>query len=177
MKKKKGFTLVELLAVIAILGIVMLIAMVAVLPMINKSEEKTLFNEGKEMVRAAEIAYNENSNMRGKNVCISMEWLNKNGYYEKNYSDDKYVGSVLIINDNDDIKMSFVIVNSKGSIGYENATGEPKNMQNYKSENYTYTSKSISDNIAASSNNIENTYTSTCNVYSAMYRAGYNLNN
>ena len=138
MKNKKGFTLVELLAVIAVLGIIMMVAVVAVLPMINKSRQKSLLNEGKELVRSAEIVYNESPNMRGKKACLSLEFLNANGYYEKGLSKG-YTGSVLIEPNSDgSLKESFVINDGSGTIG---ATS----LQNINSDNYTYTEGSRID--------------------------------
>lgn len=113
---KKGFTLIELLVVITILGIVMLVAAIGVIPMIEKSEVKSLLNEGRELLKAADIAYNADSNMRGKSVCISMEYLYNLGYYDKSYK-DKYEGSVLILNDGENIEKRFMISNEKGSLG------------------------------------------------------------
>ena len=51
--KKKGFTLVELLAVIIILGVLMLIAIPSVTNYINNSRKETYANTGKELIKGA----------------------------------------------------------------------------------------------------------------------------
>ncbi|MBR1413408.1 MAG: type II secretion system protein [Bacilli bacterium] len=130
---KKGFTLVELLAVITILGIVMLIAVVAVLPMIDKSEQKALIDEGKSLVKAAELAYaNNEDGMRGKVVCVSMEYLYNKGYYPKGKSDG-YAGSVYI----NDTTKKYIIANENGSFGY-NGSYNLNNMVDFKDDSSTF---------------------------------------
>lgn len=57
MMKKKGFTLVELLAVIAILAILVIIALPAVLTMFNKAKVDTFVNEARTLYRTAESQY------------------------------------------------------------------------------------------------------------------------
>ena len=54
---KKGFTLVELLAVIAILAILVLVAVPNVLGMFNNAKKDTFATETKDMVRIAQQQY------------------------------------------------------------------------------------------------------------------------
>ena len=54
MKKKKGFTLVELLAVIVILAVLILIAVTAVLPQMKKSRENAFVDVVYQYLRAVE---------------------------------------------------------------------------------------------------------------------------
>lgn len=61
MKNKKGFTLVELLAVIVILGIIMTIATTSVIKSINDSKEKAKYIAAKEIVEIAEAYFAANS--------------------------------------------------------------------------------------------------------------------
>ena len=161
---KKGFTLIELLAVITILGIVMLIAVVAVLPMINKSQLKALSDEGKSLVKAAQLAYaDKESTMRGKNICLSMEWLKYNNYYEKGW-EDGYVGSVYIINNGQ--TLSYVIGNEAGSYGY----GVTNTLNNMISKSAT--DPALSDGKKSASKNDEiNTRMSHCNTYNSTANA------
>ena len=69
MKTKKGFTLVELLAVIAILAILIIIALPNILSMFNKAKEDTFFTEAKSVMRAAKQEFIANE---GNDYCISM---------------------------------------------------------------------------------------------------------
>ena len=57
MKNKKGFTLVELLAVIVVLAIIMVIAVPNVIESINETKAKTKFIAAKEIVDIAQAAY------------------------------------------------------------------------------------------------------------------------
>lgn len=99
---KKGFTLVELLAVIVILAVVMLIAVTAVGPLMTKSRKSALGTEGVGLVDAAKTAFqaeqlNNNSKIKATStVCFDLQWLNKNNYFEKNKDTDNYTGSVLV---------------------------------------------------------------------------------
>ena len=133
-KNRKGFTLVELLAVITILGIVMLIAVVAVIPMISKSRQKALLDEAKSLVKAADLAYAANElNLRGKNVVYSLDMLNELGYYEKS-GKDGYVGSVKIVKEGNAYTKRVWIASTSG-YGYKNLN---INDENPTVENFSF---------------------------------------
>lgn len=89
MKNKKGFTLVELLAVIVVLAIILVIAYPSVIKSINSSKEKTKYMAAKEIVSMAE-AYmetlcndckDETGNLKD-DACISVEDMVSAGYLE-----------------------------------------------------------------------------------------------
>ena len=105
---KKGFTLVELLAVIVILAVVMLIGVTAVGPLMTRARKSALGTEGIGIVDAAKMAY-QAEQLNGSSiikptssVCFDLRWLCTNKYFEKGcdgYSTttgDKYTGSVLV---------------------------------------------------------------------------------
>ena len=54
---KKGFTLVELLAVIVILAVVMLIGITAIGPLMTNSRKAALRSDGLDLINAAKTAY------------------------------------------------------------------------------------------------------------------------
>ena len=54
MKKNKGFTMVELLAAITILGIIMMIAVPNVLSIIDKNKKRTYVEDAKKIQSLAE---------------------------------------------------------------------------------------------------------------------------
>ena len=56
-KNNKGFTLVELLAVIVILAVIILIAVNAIIPQMNKARKNSFIDEVAVYVQAAEKAY------------------------------------------------------------------------------------------------------------------------
>ena len=85
--KRKGFTLVELLAVIVILGIIMTIATTSVIKNINDSKEKAKYIAAKEIVEMSE-AYFATSAERDENgkisdgTCVEVETMIAAGYIE-----------------------------------------------------------------------------------------------
>lgn len=103
MQDKKGFTLVELLAVIVILAVVMVIAVTAVGPLMAKSRKGALGSEGLGLVEAAKLAYQAEQMAAGtdrikptQSVCFELQWLVTNGYFESKKSLSGYTGSVLV---------------------------------------------------------------------------------
>ena len=94
---KKGFTLVELLAVIVILAVVILIAVTAVIPRMNNAKKKALVDEALIYLNAAKEAYSFDPELVNASSCTNITDLN--GKYVKKDS-DKYKGAVkTTIND------------------------------------------------------------------------------
>ena len=126
MRNNKGFTLVELLAVIVILAVVMLIAVTAVGPVMVRARKSALADEGGFLVDAAKTAYqaeqfNEDSPINAStSVCFDLKWLYSEGYYEKGAADDSYQGSALVsVNDG---KYTYKYWITNGAYIFENAT-------------------------------------------------------
>ncbi len=106
MKKmnKKGFTLVELLAVIVILAVIILVAMNAVIPQMSKARKGAFLTEIETFVKGAE-AYYQAESIKGSAVtgctstggvtecCIDIDSI-KNNYIKK--ADPNYIGSIKI---------------------------------------------------------------------------------
>lgn len=102
----KGFTLVELLAVIVILAVVMLIGVTAVGPLMARSRKSSLATEGLSAMKAAQTAY-QAEQMNGTSaikatstVCFDLNYLYQMGYFEKGSGvgtgKDGYTGSILM---------------------------------------------------------------------------------
>ena len=68
--KKKGFTLVELLAVIAILAVLVIIALPNVLKLFRNAKQNTFITEVQNLVRSAEDKYLTSSMLNGNNTCF-----------------------------------------------------------------------------------------------------------
>ena len=98
LKNKKGFTLVELLAVIVVLAIIILIAVPSVMNSMEKARRNSFVVEAREIIKSAQAAYAEylmnSSSGSGSTVCISYAALKSAGFIEKN--DSTYKGSVKI---------------------------------------------------------------------------------
>lgn len=80
-QSEKGFTLVELLAVIVILGIILAIAIPAIGSIINKAEGDVEENQQELVIDAARLA-DTNGEFTGTEITVGD--LIKNGYLEKN---------------------------------------------------------------------------------------------
>lgn len=94
---KKGFTLVELLAVIVILAVIILVAMNAVIPQMENARKNAFKTEVETFAKAAETYFANqalsNPSILTSGGCVTVETL-KNGYVNK--SDEKYVGQACI---------------------------------------------------------------------------------
>jgi len=102
MKNKKGFTLVELLAVIVVLAILILIAVTAVLPQIEKSRKNSFYDEALIYKREAEKAFlAENiGEPTTPTTCFPVQLANSeialNGNYVKKNGASAYKGKVIL---------------------------------------------------------------------------------
>lgn len=95
---KKGFTLMELLAVIVILSVLILLAMPAVLRLMENARKNAFQTETESLVKIAQTAYtNEaaNSSYNGKTkICYTLDYLTSAGYTEKKF--ETGAGSIQI---------------------------------------------------------------------------------
>ena len=71
--KKKGFTLVELLAVIAILAILIIIALPNIMALFNDAKKNSFTNELKELHKTALNQWMSDSMIDTKMICYSSE--------------------------------------------------------------------------------------------------------
>lgn len=96
---KKGFTLVELLAVIVILAVVMLIGITSIGPLMANSRKSALRSDGLDLMNAAKTAYQAEALKTTpaftaiETVCMPLDWLKAQGYTENKQN---YKGSVLV---------------------------------------------------------------------------------
>ena len=79
--KNKGFTLVELLAVLVILAIIVTITAVAVSSILSSSENSVSDLQKKNVEEAAKVYYLKEG-MNTNATCVSIEYLIDEGYIE-----------------------------------------------------------------------------------------------
>ena len=97
MKNKKGFTLVELLAVIVILAVIILIAVNAVLPQMNRARKNSFADEAMNYLKAAETKYVEgalNTTTEGSTVTIGVDTDLNGAYVSK--TKGSYKGNITL---------------------------------------------------------------------------------
>ncbi len=100
MKKKKGFTLVELLAVIVILAVILIIAMPKISDVIKNSKEASLETTAKLIASQAEKKYTENQVLDGSSSikCSDVAKISNADYESCSISfDDKGNAKVSIV--------------------------------------------------------------------------------
>ena len=139
---KKGFTLVELLAVIVILAVVMLIGITSIGPLMANSRKSALRSDGLDLINAAKTAYQAEALKTDpefnstQSVCMSLEWLKKEGYTENKQN---YKGSVLVTYSNNQYSYSYWISNGTYAfLGADANTGynDTTKVVDYKSSDH-----------------------------------------
>lgn len=117
---KKGFTLVELLAVIVILAVVILIAVTAVIPRMETARKNAFVDEANAYAKAA-VEANVNSQMSGTaSTCFTIKYLNAN-YIDK--KDASYDGYVTVAVSNGVGTATVYLKNNKYMINGQSGTG------------------------------------------------------
>ena len=150
---KKGFTLVELLAVIVVLAIVMLIALQAVMPRMEEARKSVLAIEANTAIKTAQTYFTNKSlksnesgfpSVVGKTNCVSIDDLIDEGYSELNK--DSYSGKVLIKKETSTLytyliylqKDKTLMIVGKGSSEGYNVNIESDDVQGYEGWLDTY---------------------------------------
>lgn len=125
---RKGFTLVELLAVIVILAIVMLIAITSVGPLMEKSRKNALGDEG--IALSKSIAYVVNFDPSQKfmkeNTCVSLSYLYENEIFSKG-APEGYDGSVYVSYNHEKGKYEYRYWLTNGTYAYMGVTQDEFN--------------------------------------------------
>ena len=148
MKNKKGFTLVELLAVIVILAVIILIAVNAVLPQMRKARRNSFTDEVINFGKAAETKYVADSistpeagqagvsgtDSQGKpTMCYTIAQL-KGTYVSKNDSD--YSGIVILTIDGDNISKKVTMKNKEFYVNAVNTATKDFEVKDYTSTDW-----------------------------------------
>lgn len=124
LNNKKGFTLVELLAVIVVLAIIILIAMPSVMSAMDKARRNALVTEVNEISKIAQTAYADKS-MGGTGLtsaCFNLKYLVDNGYMDKKL--ESYTGYVIVeVSDSGKVSTKADISNGIYRTGIKNADG------------------------------------------------------
>lgn len=119
-KNVRGFTLVELLAVIVVLAIVMLIAVNAVLPQMEKARRQSLAIEANAVIDSAQLYFMSSgltgttgfpANDGGTN-CVEIDYLINNGFSELDVDD--YDGKV-VVQKKGEIYLYYVFLNKQNT--------------------------------------------------------------
>ena len=94
--KSKGFTLVELLAVLIILGIVTTMVVISVSSIITNSEHSLSGIQKGKIEEAAKEWYTKEGDMTKNSSCINLQTLINKGYLEGNSVTDPETGLVMV---------------------------------------------------------------------------------
>ncbi len=135
MKKlnKKGFTLVELLAVIVVLAIIMVLTLPTIMNSMNSARQSTFLLYASRMLDTAADKYQSDALLNGGKSCYTIETLN-------NGTTSKYHGRVLISDNGNTMKVQMYDDNYQ--IGFNTKTeqknGEEVDILGDKIDGVTY---------------------------------------
>ena len=154
MKKKKGFTLVELLAVIVILAIILIIAMPKISEVIKKTRLSSLEATAKMIINSAEKKYTENQVLeQGTNIgCSDVAKLNENDYGKCKITFDDKGNATVTINGKKD-----------GKFDNLSCTGTKEKINCSEGEAKVYRKCTTSDTLVKNLKFIDGQYTYTYN--------------
>ena len=117
--KKQAFTLIELLAVIVILGILATIAVPTIVGLISSSKENTLEEQKNTIISAAESWGTDNFRSLPDDSCdVSIEFLKEEGYLDGDKdvidptTDEEMTGCVRITFDSANNQYKYTYVDS-----------------------------------------------------------------
>lgn len=137
MKKlnRKGFTLVELLAVIVVLAIIMVLTLPTIMNSMNSARQSTFLLYASRMLDTAADKYQSDALLNGGKSCYEIKTLN-------NETTSKYTGRVLISDNGNTMKIQMYDDNYQ--IGFKVANnGEGTDILGDKAGGVTY--KDIED--------------------------------
>ena len=126
MKNRKGFTLVELLAAIVILGILMVFSIPIITGMLDRSKNKIYVDDAKKMISRAEYQMRSSSNEievpdPGNCIVISLVYLD-NGSFSNPPNGGSYIKDssfVVVKNKGGNLEYSAMIVENVKGGGYK----------------------------------------------------------
>ena len=100
LRNEKGLTLIELLAVVVILGIIAAIAIPSIGNIISKSKDDAVIADGQMLMNAARLALiSEPTLVPDENGQISYDHEDLAGYLEK-FDDSKYSSAYVTVDEN-----------------------------------------------------------------------------
>lgn len=121
MEDEKGFTLVELLATLAVLAILMLLAVPNVIGIVQRNKNKAYIEDAKKLVTLAQYKISSNPDIKpkkGVNICFYLSYLDKSKELDEppNGGEYKrYLSYVQVTNTNGQITYNVQLAEQKGS--------------------------------------------------------------
>lgn len=144
---RKGFTLVELLAVIVILAILMVAAGAAVMSTMNNAKVNTFKNEALSAINMATNMYTEISmsdagtylvnseDSKYKGMCVTLQGLVNNGYLDKDLHDGTIYGTIIVEVPFDGGATKYSIWTSDGTYGIQGYEKSQISKLKFKNDN------------------------------------------